>query len=91
MEQIFNMNLTNYKVVKDDAIIDSGICPTFYIHGIIDSIIYKSNADKVILYYSSGKEMKLISPSLLFKHIPKDVSIENHKKWFTGCKFKLEF
>ena len=85
------MNLTTYDVIKNNEIIDSGMCPTFYIHGMIASIIYKNNADEVVLYYTSGKKLKLVSPSLLFKHVPNNVSIEDHKKWFTGSRFKLEF
>jgi len=85
------MNLTEYNVIKNNKTIDSGMCPTFYIHGMIDSIIYKNDADEIVLYYTSGKKVKLVSPSLLFKRIPDNVSIENHKKWFSGSSFKLEF
>lgn len=82
------MNLVQYVVKKNNEIIDSGMTPTFYIHGLVASVIQVTDADEILIV-SKDKTLSLKSPKVLHKTIPESVSEKDHNRWFSGCRFEL--
>jgi len=82
--------IAKYQLIKNDQIIAFGISPTFYIHGMVSSLLEKQDADRVIITFDNGATFNVISPKLLFKMQPTTVSIEDHQRWFSGCRHPLD-
>jgi len=86
----FMNNLKKYYLVKDNSIIKTGYFPTFFLIGGWYSLIeFESKADWMEVEFED-RIIKLYAPRLLYKNKPESVSLENHKKWFSGCIDKLE-
>lgn len=82
-------NILKYYVYKNDTIIKEGFSTSWYVHGMIASILQEDNADYINLIYDNGSERKLYSPKVLFKMKPDSVSEVDHKKWFSGNRYNL--
>lgn len=82
-------NIGKYSVFKDDQIIKTGLCPSFYVHGMLASILERDQADWINIEFNE-KKIRLYSPKTLYKLKPQTVTLEDHKKWFTGCRYPLE-
>lgn len=83
------MNLVKYEVLKDQQIIQSGHCPTFYVHGMLASIIEVTGSDAIKITFESKKVLWLFNPRTLYKCKPSSVSEVDHAKWFSGCRYDL--
>ena len=81
---------TAYVAFKNGQIIASGLCPTFYVHGLIASIVEIQHADNIQITFNSGYVLIIKSPNVLFKSKPAKVSIEDHTRWCSGCRYNLE-
>jgi len=81
--------IVNYYVYKDEYIIKQGLSTTWYVHGMMASTLHTLNADYIVLIYDDGTEKKIYSPKVLFNMKPESVTIEDHKKWFSGNRYNL--
>lgn len=82
--------ITAYTVRKNGEVIKKGFSPTFYIHGIMASTMEKYDADEIEIVFPDDKIITIKSPRIMFKERPASVSVEEHTRWFTGCRYPLE-
>jgi len=79
--------ITIYKVKKNNKVIKEGLSPTFYVHGMMSSIMEKNDPDSIEIEFENKIILTMLSPRLLFEQKPNNVSSEQHIRWFSGCRY----